>query len=500
MFFGDQLHVIGGRGVLANPILDDFVFDVSEDAWTERADVMLGVNGGQRALAAAFSIGNAHYAFGGTNAGLALETAITTNRMVQLDVDTMTWSSISPTGLPTKRSSAAAAVCENGKAYMYGGWDSGSFTQFDELYEFDPAMDQFTELSTTGTTPGDVPTFRLYHAMSCHNNIVYMYGGQYYDTNFALVNVVTMHTFDTATNEWTDIGDLGLSANNRNPAMATLGGKIFILRNNDFVELDPADNSVRVIECSECPADLQYAGMVAAGDYIVIHGGLSNGAPVTNLLAYRPPSADGSLEERLVDLTNTQKNTPTAQHAHAIWAVGTQIATYGGFNEAASGAEDATHFLNLGYFVLQADAAGSNWKCNLRAAFDLTTKCNTAAFALRHFNLNADTRPHENALRMRLTAAAGVRATTETLEIRVPTELSGVGATLQCTVPIDAACLDINVDVESEYTVVRGLTLQGDNNKVTRTAPAVQITDQTRVEIVDARCVSSSTNFSVFQR
>jgi N-acetylneuraminic acid mutarotase len=181
---GGKIYAIGGRTAGSENKLD--AYEVATDTWTTLADMPTS-----RAAAAAAVVGNSIYVMGGRTAaspcgGGAL------NVVERYDIDTDTWTTVSP--LPSPRSDFAA-VAVGGKIYVFGGCTGLALLQsLADVDVYNPVTD------TWDTSPADMASgARAVLMAGRKGNTVYVIGGR--DPSTGLVTGL-VEAYNVAKNTW----------------------------------------------------------------------------------------------------------------------------------------------------------------------------------------------------------------------------------------------------------------------------------------------------------
>jgi N-acetylneuraminic acid mutarotase len=134
-------------------------YNVTTDTWAVLTPMPTA-----RCSAAAATVGNAIYVIGGRT-GTAPLSGMALNVVERYDIDTDTWSTVTP--IPVPRSDATA-ITAGGKIYVFGGWNGLAIVGNVDIY--DPVTDTWS----SGTP---MPQIRALHMSARIGNQVYVFGG-----------------------------------------------------------------------------------------------------------------------------------------------------------------------------------------------------------------------------------------------------------------------------------------------------------------------------------
>ncbi|MCL6268305.1 IPT/TIG domain-containing protein [Flagellimonas myxillae] len=126
-----------------NPKEDFWEFDPNENNWTQKANFP----GGLRYAAGSFTINGLIYVIGGSD-----NTSVGINDVWSYDSENDTWTQLGDFGPDiNQRKFSVCFSLNNGKGYLYGGEDKNGILYGDNLWEYDPGSDTWTE---QGVFPG----------------------------------------------------------------------------------------------------------------------------------------------------------------------------------------------------------------------------------------------------------------------------------------------------------------------------------------------------------
>ncbi len=156
---GGKIYIPGGR--LSNGEMTDVleIYDPASDTWAAGASLPDALS----AYALAADEGKV-YLFGGWDGGKALDT------VYQYDPGTDQWHEMTP--MPTRRAFAGAGVA-NGKIYVLGGWDGESALAVSEVYQ--PSREGSQEPPWSNAEP--MPEGRYGMGIASVVDIFYLIGG-----------------------------------------------------------------------------------------------------------------------------------------------------------------------------------------------------------------------------------------------------------------------------------------------------------------------------------
>lgn len=198
---GGFFYAVGGRPVIAD--LDRY--DPATDTWVSLANMPAG-----RAGLGAAVVGNAIYAIGGRT-GASPCSGGELAGVDRYDIDTNTWSAVSP--LPSARSDLAA-VAHGGKIYVFGGCAAGAFKSDVDVY--DPVTDSWS------TAPSDMPTPRAsMYGAAAKGDTIYVVGGW----NAASGQLATNEAYDVPADAWST--ELPMPSARAEMGVVFHGGRIF---------------------------------------------------------------------------------------------------------------------------------------------------------------------------------------------------------------------------------------------------------------------------------
>jgi Galactose oxidase, central domain/Dictyostelium (slime mold) repeat len=175
----DRLVVFGGYDGNVTVLDDVWLLDLGTQTWTQAA--VTGPGPGSRVGHSALydSAGHRMIVFGGEYYDDATGWHAWTD-LWSLDLETMQWTELHPTGQPPQVSLQAAAYdSANGQFYIYGGEDDASTYYPESVWRLDICTLAWSTLQTSGTHPGPRDLLSLVHDPTNHRLIVY--GGHYFD-------------------------------------------------------------------------------------------------------------------------------------------------------------------------------------------------------------------------------------------------------------------------------------------------------------------------------
>jgi N-acetylneuraminic acid mutarotase len=245
---GTKVYYGGGYAPHMNLFAE---FDPAMNTWTKKANLPFAPNSSQwpsdRAFGLSFSIGSKGYLFGGqsftdTDAsdpnGFNTEQASVTNDLWEYDPATDTWTekSISGQQVPDGRDGAMVFVI-NGKAYI-GAGVSGAGFYLSDFWEYDPVQDKWTQ-------QGDLPSGAIGFPIGFSvGTMGYMVGGG------ASAETKTAYSYDPSTDSWNTISPFPGTARQAGVGFSIdslgyvgLGQSQYSTTYSDFFSYDPSTDT-----------------------------------------------------------------------------------------------------------------------------------------------------------------------------------------------------------------------------------------------------------------
>lgn len=211
-----------------------------------------------------------------------------------LDLDTHIWDTIDCTGLKARyEHSAFLPSCQPGKIYIFGGADQ--YGNMNDIQVFDTGSNTWGSVACTGNPP----TPRIFHNGPCIGNQLIVYSGG--DKGTDPVGDRQVYSFDALTNTWTTVRMSGT------PPKPRLGHL-----------------------------------MVAVGDKVFIHGGMSGTTFYSDLHIL-------DLEKSTWTAVKQKKDQPPPRTGHSGFVSGSDIYIFGGMNR--DGALDDFYKLDTGWNI-----------------------------------------------------------------------------------------------------------------------------------------------------
>jgi len=185
------------------------------------------------------------------------------------------------TRLPGGISAYALAAFE-GKLYLFGGWDGKKFV--DTVYRYDPALDEWREMTGLNTPRG-------FLGAAVVGGKIYLVGGEDATRVLNLVEAYAPDLDDGVSNPWertrpmpekrSKMGVVGLADN-----LYVIGGST--LENDSLLGLNYDPRFDRWSKF-ETPVDYAWSslGATSLGNYVYSIGGLLDGKPTSQNLAYQ---------------------------------------------------------------------------------------------------------------------------------------------------------------------------------------------------------------------
>jgi N-acetylneuraminic acid mutarotase len=283
---GDKMYVFGARNWASAPHNQVWEYNFGSQVWSRKADMPTG-----RGEAACAVVDGKIYVFGGNDEyGNHWLTSAEC-----YDPATDEWTQLSPIpGAPRGWLSAAAVA---GTIYVMGGLDSYVAPTYNDNFIYDPARD-------TWSTGAALPVPRSHHGAAVLDGKVYLVGGEYrLDNAGPTYAVVQTDIYDPATNTWSLGAPIShereaLCVANLHDRLYALGGKlpgggpaVAVVE-----EYDPRDDYWRVV--THLP-EIRYAAACATdGHELYLLGGrdgLSNETEYNSVLVGLPRPIHGDI-------------------------------------------------------------------------------------------------------------------------------------------------------------------------------------------------------------
>lgn len=216
VYYNGNIFVMGGQDAAAAETNANQAFNIAGNAWAARTAVPSQANGGPaadgRVDARMAVIDNIIYYIGGINGGTYVE-------LVQrYNADTDTW--LTPAAdLPAARAGGAVGVI-NGRIYYAGGYSAAGVGE-DNVYEYNPLLDEWNEVAAISTAA----VLEAWHmAYAVIENRLYIAGGQVNGGSRTAMTFV----YDPAVDTWTQLTDMPRYdfSNNSGPAMGVAGAAV----------------------------------------------------------------------------------------------------------------------------------------------------------------------------------------------------------------------------------------------------------------------------------
>ncbi|MEP7234157.1 MAG: kelch repeat-containing protein [Ignavibacteriota bacterium] len=234
-----------------------------------------------------------------------------------------TWTVLNTTGHIGLRTGATASVVNN-KIYLIGGIEEDYTTPNDTVSVFDPALNTWTALTTSGTF-----THRTAHAASVLNGKIYIFGGDTYDALSGAVSAVQV--LDPATNAWSTVGNTPFDHRMYLGAV-TVGNKIYFFGGYDespksaftreILSYDPTTNVWDTVSVIAPRIGLENCELVNGQIYLI--GGAANSFTIPNKVV----TMFDPITHSIASVTTT--GTQTARMLSASAVVGNRIYVIGG--------------------------------------------------------------------------------------------------------------------------------------------------------------------------
>ena len=191
---GQKLYIFGGEDATGylTPLADTWSYDIQSGSWSDitPASSPAGRHSYKMVMDQA---GRNIYMFGGgkeqDDPPPLIDIKIL-NELWKYEIDTNTWTNITPAGGPSKRIDFAMVIFQN-YIYIFGGYDGDNY--LNDMWKYEIDINTFTNI----TPPSNNPAARRHHDMAIDpaGEKIYMFGGH--------LMVGDIHTFDTATATWT---------------------------------------------------------------------------------------------------------------------------------------------------------------------------------------------------------------------------------------------------------------------------------------------------------
>jgi N-acetylneuraminic acid mutarotase len=254
----------------------------------------------------AVSIGYIAYVIGGFNSD-----GNPTDIVEAYDTRNNSWMT-NVTSLPMPLHHAAAAVSDQGKIYVAGGY-FGEWEASDKLFIYDPMGNDWTEGNPMLTPRGSPNTNFV-------NGTLYVIGGDNNDP------VNTNESYDPKNNQWVSKSPMPTSRHHAasaavNDSIYVIGGRITgSLDNVDIVEKYNTSTDKWTSDLEPMPTKRSGIASSSIGDFIYVFGGEQNNGTFNNNERY----------DATKDSWTHQYPMPTARHGLGVTAYDGQIFVIGG--------------------------------------------------------------------------------------------------------------------------------------------------------------------------
>jgi hypothetical protein len=181
-----------------------------------------------------------------------------------LDLASLAWSSITPTGDSISARTGARAVIANDKLYIFGGVADPVF--YNDLFVIDMESRNCTKLATTG----EIPSPRNTPIVACHGGYLIVWGG--YDGRWpSTLHALNLDTLVWTAHEQSVPGKTGTT-------YAVIGNLLYCYASQEvggLVVIDLENRVVSQVQTSgvEPPEGVVSSGMVAVEDRLILFGG-----------------------------------------------------------------------------------------------------------------------------------------------------------------------------------------------------------------------------------
>lgn len=241
-----------------------YVYDPETDSWSTAANFPY-----YRNHVATASYNGKLYAFGGFE-GIGIET-VTVDEVFEYDPASDSWTQKS--SMPTARG-GGGAITYNGKIYLIGGRSVYPNITFDVVEAYDPETD-------TWETKAPLLIPCLHSGYALIGDLIYVVAGrQLDDRGRERINICEMQIYSPANDEWQLSTELPRTSSGH--AAAALNGKLYVMGGEvpfggastiywETFEYDPAADSWREVEM--LPVPRHGTDAVTIGDYIYLPGG-----------------------------------------------------------------------------------------------------------------------------------------------------------------------------------------------------------------------------------
>lgn len=209
---GDKIYVFGGSTTTTNVYKELWEYNTVTNAWSQKADFP----GGPRVASTAFAVGNKGYT------GLGSDFTNYFNDLWEYDPAADSW--LQKANFPGSVRQSATGMTIGNKGYLGGGLKyTGSFTLYNDFWEYDPASDAWLQKA-------NIPGPSRSDAAACAiGNIGYFGLG----TNKTNLSYNDFYAYDPAADSWTALSSPNGNATGAS-AMFAIGTDCYLVGGHDW--------------------------------------------------------------------------------------------------------------------------------------------------------------------------------------------------------------------------------------------------------------------------